>query len=193
MKRRFWIHLSAPKFTINDQLRDVPEERTAVVNFVKKLEGQLEDLPPEDFEEKARLLGEIGTYQRTLGNLEEAQRNLLAGLDIIKTHGLNIKKELQFKIRLAHVYQYLGEFQSSNSLFEEILTSCDQRGDVLNFKAFALQHSGKNQFDQNNFQTALDLFQQALEIRIQLKVPQDQISSSMVAIKRVQDILQSGK
>lgn len=44
------------------------------------------------------------------------------------------------------------------------------------------QHKGKNEFDQEHYQQALDCFEKALDIRIQNQLSQDVIESSQSAI-----------
>jgi hypothetical protein len=51
------------------------------------------------------------------------------------------------------------------------------------FLAFALQHAGKNLFDQEQFQEALSMFVEALELRTQIMAPAEQIYSTEFSIK----------
>lgn len=162
-------------------LRDIPEDIEATGNLIKELENKLS--PSLSPLEKVSILGELGHHLRTIHNLEKAEKTLLEALRIIQEHSLGLKKEIQQKIRLAHVYQWQSNFQKSNPLFEEIIGTCRKNTEATYFLPFALQHSGKNLFDQHRYHEALQQFEEALQIRILTNAPQDQIDSTEKAIQ----------
>ena len=136
-----------------------------------------------------RLLGELGVHLRTLGSLQEAEQVLREALQITEGHKLGLKWEMQQKIRLAHVLQWKREFMASDTLFNEVIAVCRSNSDVDMYLDFALQHAGKNFFDQNRLSEALAFFQEAMSIRMKRQAPQDQIESTALAIKRTKSLL----
>lgn len=93
-----------PEFQWDENLRDIPVNPTALEELVGHLKKNLE--VEKDPVVTAKMLGEIGTYLRTLGRLDEAEKNLLQSLEIIKIQKLGMRKEIQQKIRLANVLQW---------------------------------------------------------------------------------------
>ena len=128
-------------------------------------------------------MGEIGVYLRQLKQLDEAEEVLHKALLLIETHLLGVKFEVQQKIRLVHVYQWKKRFKDSNNLLLETIQKCRELPEVSGYLAFALQHMGKNLFDQNRFDEALTHFEEALQLRIEQNSPVNQIDSTKLAIQ----------
>lgn len=176
-----------PQFILNENLRFVPEDHTALRNYIEALKTDLaETIDPN---KRASLLGEIAVYLRSLNRFQEAETYLFDALGIISSQNLGTAKEVQQKIRLAHVWQENKDFKKSNALFAEVIQVCRENGDANPYFDFALQHAGKNYFDQGQYQLALDYFSEALEIRLKKNSPPDQIESSQAAIRRTQEIM----
>jgi len=170
------------QFYYDDHLRAIPCDPVKLRKFIVQQERAIKGL--EDPSEQVSVLGEVAVYRRILGDLAGAEKILTECLRVIETENLGVWKELQQKIRLAHVYQDMSDFSKSNGLLKDVLRVCDERSDLETMRAFALQHSGKNFFAQERYREALDLFESAKDLRIKLEVPQEQIDSTQTAIDR---------
>lgn len=174
--------MSAPTdFSLNEDLHEVATSPVALREHVRHLE---ESLIPTMFPTvKVSLLGELGVWNRILGDLEKAEMHLLQSLKLIEEHGLDLRFAIQQRIRLGTVLQWQRRFNQSNALFAELIDECTNLPEGSAYLAFALQHSGKNFFDQHRYQEALESFEAAAEIRSATSVAADQIQSTEFAIK----------
>lgn len=179
--------MKKPEFVLDENLRFVPKDPAALQNYVGSLKSDLGQIV--DSVKRVSLLGEIGVYLRQLDHFEEAENHLQEALNIISDHNLGIAKEIQQKIRLAHVWQEKKYFNKSNQLFAEIIQVCQENIEAGSYLDFALQHVGKNYFDQGQYLLALGYFSEALEIRLKKNSPPDQIESSRAAIRRTQELM----
>ena len=150
-------------FRFDENLREVPEDADAFKAHIKSLEHSLKS--ETDPKQQIRLLGETGTYLRILSELDKAEELLVKALKIISDHKMGLRLEVQQKIRLAHVLQWKKDFKQSDQIFLETLQICRTHADVESYLPFALQHMGKNYFDQNRLMEALRCFEEALKIR----------------------------
>lgn len=171
----------------DENLRDVPRDPDGFGHYVVEIEASLKEVANP--QQQVRLLGELGHHLRVLGDLQKAEQLLRKALQIVHDHKLGLQWEVQQKIRLAHVLQWKREFKASDRLFSEVIAVCRSNSDVDMYLAFALQHAGKNLFDQNKFREALELFEEAMNIRLERRAPQDQIESTELAIKRIKSLL----
>ncbi|MFS4458010.1 hypothetical protein [Bdellovibrio sp. HCB2-146] len=171
----------------DENLRDNPKDPEGLRNFSIELEQSLK--LTTDPLQRIRFLGELGVHLRTLGDLDRAEQCLRDALKIIQENNLGIKWEIQQKIRLAHVLQWKRSFNESDSLFSEIINTCRSNVDATIYLDFALQHAGKNFFDQNRLREALAFFEETMSLRLKRKAPQDQIESTDLAIKRTKSLL----
>ncbi len=173
--------MKLPNFGYDGQtLREVVQDAEGLRSYIADLETQLQQ--SKDPVKQASLLGEIGTYLRSLGDLDQAEQKLKSALALIETHALGSQRQAQQMIRLAHVYQWKKDFAQSNALFEQVISLCQEDRYAKAYLDFALQHAGKNFFDQERWSEALVCFQKALELRIEKASPQDQIESTEKAI-----------
>lgn len=168
--------------TFDENLREIPSDPKGLRQVIEELAQSL--LITIDPKKRVSILGEMGVHLRSLDDLEEAERSLLEALEIIKHHQLGIQREIQQKIRLAHVLQWKRNFKGSDALFGEIIEVCRSNSDAAIYLDFALQHAGKNFFDQHRFKEALFLFEETLALRLKRQAPQDQINSTSLAIER---------
>lgn len=166
----------------DENLRDIAKDPDGLRGYIVELEKALESA--ENPLQQIRLLGEVGVHQRTLGELDSAEQSLRNALRTAQENQLGIKWEIQQKIRLAHVLQWKRTFKASDSLFEEIIGICRANADASIYLDFALQHAGKNFFDQNRLKEALALFDEAMALRLKRQAPQDQIESTLLAVER---------
>lgn len=174
--------MKPPEFNYDDKtLRESPQNPEGLRQFILHLEDKLDQ--SLDASTQVSILGEIGVYLRILGQFDQAEDKFLKCLELIKSNSLGAKKEVQQKIRLAHVYQWKGDFQKSNQIFEKILSQCHHDLDAGTYLDFALQHAGKNLFDQEKYQAALECFTKALKVREGKNSPEDQIVSTHRAIQ----------
>lgn len=170
-------------------LHEYAEDPEALSRYIELLKNEIKmAVEPID---KVRRLGETGVYLRSAGHLEEAEIYLLQALAIIETYELGLKIETQQKIRLAHIYQWQKNFSGSDELFEEVLNTCRQQNEADSYLPFALQHAGKNYFDQQKYKKALECFEEALKLRIERASPPDQIASTEQALRVTRGQLKS--
>ncbi|WP_243855088.1 tetratricopeptide repeat protein [Diaminobutyricimonas sp. TR449] len=92
------------------------------------------------------------------------------------------------RVRRAQVQQYQGKLDVALVELSDCVTE-SRRHDWSAAEAFALQHRGKVYFDQQEYQSALRDFREALTIRVRIKAPGNQIDSSMVAIAVTESFL----
>ncbi|MGZ3775573.1 MAG: tetratricopeptide repeat protein [Pseudobdellovibrionaceae bacterium] len=161
------------------------------MSYIAQLKDSLKT--SKDLAERVNLQGEIGVYLRSLDQFVEAEAFLQEALQLIKENGLGVRKEIQSKIRLAHVFQEAKQFKKSDSLFCETLKICQTDSKAAPLLHFALQHAGKNEFDQGNLLPALQYFEEALSIRLRDSAPSDQRDSTQTAIARVKEVLAQKK
>jgi tetratricopeptide (TPR) repeat protein len=165
----------------NEHLRDVPCNPEGLKQYVSELSETLKN--SKDVKFQVKILGEMGVHLRSLNELDLAKNKLNEALKLIRSNQLGIKLEIQQKIRFGHVLQWQGLFNESNILFESIISVCRTDKEVEVYLDFALQHSGKNFFEQKKYLEALKQFEEALSLRLKRNAPLDQIESTKLAIQ----------
>lgn len=168
-------------FTLDEDLHEVAVNPAALREHVIHLEDSL--IPSMFPSVKVTLLGELGVWNRILGEFEKAEMYLRQALRLIEERSLDRRFAIQQRIRLATVLQWQRRFQQSNTLFDELLEECASLDDAASYMAFTHQHAGKNLFDQGRYTEAVSHFEQALAIRQESAAPTDQIESSKVAVE----------
>jgi tetratricopeptide (TPR) repeat protein len=140
-------------------LRDIPNNPDDILRAVAFLQREVmrEDIELAD---KLPLYGECGSLARLIGELDIAQKMLEQAIQLATSLD-NHKALVVNQIRLAHVHQWRRDFSKSDAMFAVLLENIDPL-----YADFIHQHAGKNAFDQGDYQTALDYFHLALEIRI---------------------------
>ncbi|WP_413291181.1 tetratricopeptide repeat protein [Bdellovibrio sp. HCB337] len=167
-------------YHFDESLHEIPNNATDMDLYVHEMKTALTTV--QDPIERVKTLGQIGVYLRIMRELEEAQDYFLKALEIIERHSLDPVLRIQQQMRLAHVHQWLGDFEVSNKIFEDLLKESEQK-DFGPLQSFLWQHMGKNYFDQLRWREAHDCFEKALSLRIASKAPEDQISSSRESAK----------
>lgn len=169
------------EYYFDENLRDVPKDPEGLKAYTVELEESLKTVT--DPRARVRILGPLGVHLRTLLLLNSAEEKLTEALRLVQNHRLGIQMEVVQKIRLGHVLQWKKDFKGSDEIFNEILQICRSNKEAKEYLDFALQHAGKNLFDQNKYSEALILFEKALVVRQQKNSPQDQIDSTLQAIQ----------
>ena len=158
-------------------LREVYPDEAALSARIAELRTELTDPPDEVSELMAR--GELVSLLRGADRLDEAREEATAALDRARAVGTPAQQHLA-ELRLAHVVQWQGDYGTSNLMFGHLLARATDHGAVV--AAFTYQHAGKNFYDQGDRLRAEELFAQALAIREELELPDDQIEASRLAL-----------
>ena len=164
-----------------DTLHEVYADPDAVRARTQQLRAEVRDAV--DVIDELRARGELVTYLRGLGELDDALAEAQRAVDRAEIAG-NGAQQHTARLRLAHVQQWRGDFAQSNMIFTELLGVADRFGPVI--EAFTHQHAGKNDYDQGHWADARDHFEHALLIRDQLELPDDERKSSRLSMKAAQ-------
>jgi tetratricopeptide (TPR) repeat protein len=164
-------HASAIDFSIpynvqygfDADLRERPHDAKAMASGVAWLARKI-DAAGADRHACARLKGMYGVYSRILGSLDEALVSLEQAVSLSESV-LDARLTFINQLRLAHVYQWQRRFDLSTPMFETLLTRAEQDRHLGLLLDFALQHAGKNAFDQGKYADALSHFAGALALR----------------------------
>jgi tetratricopeptide (TPR) repeat protein len=167
-------------YSFDQDLRDVPEAPGDMARAVDFLQAQLASGEMSE-RDQARLLGQKGVLCRMLLRLEEAEEYCERAVAICRQLG-DARCEFVNSIRLAHVYQWQGRFNESDSLFLWTLELCERGPDLAGYLDFACQHYGKSLFDQGQYAQAIEMFERALEIR-EKKGDAALVESSRIALQ----------
>jgi tetratricopeptide (TPR) repeat protein len=164
-------HASAIDFSIpynvhydfDANLRETPHDRSAMERGVAWLARQIINVG-SDLHATARLKGMHGVYSRILGQLDSAEASLKSAVEMSQSV-LDARLVYINELRLAHVYQWQGRFELSTPMFEELLVRAEKDRHLGLLLDFAMQHAGKNAFDQGKYAEALSHFAGALALR----------------------------
>jgi tetratricopeptide (TPR) repeat protein len=109
---------------------------------------------------RARLLSLRASVARVLGDLGPARADGVRALAYAESVG-DLRLLSTVQSRLAHVLQWLGEFETADRLFAQALSpDLPDRA-----RAATHQHAGKCAFDQGRYIEAVNHFERALELR----------------------------
>ena len=176
-----------PSYHVDDAtLRDEPDDHDEAWAYVRTLGAS----------------GEKVAWLRMLGELDDAEAMgwaLVAdagGPGSLAAADSRVRipmSALAPAVRLAHVLHWQGRFRDADVLFTAVVTSAEdlvrlaagesasqQRATTM--LAFALQHLGKSRFDEGRLDEALGLFERALDLRMRIGAPGDQLASSQQAV-----------
>lgn len=167
-------------YHFDDNLHEIPNNTSDMDLYVHEMKSALSTV--QDPVERVKTLGQIGVYLRMLRELEDSRDYFVKALEIVERHKLDPILKFQQQLRLAHVYQWLGDFEISNKMFED-LVKVSANKEFAPLEAFLWQHMGKNYFDQLRWAEAHKCFEKALSLRIEANAPEDQIDSSRDAAK----------
>ena len=166
-------------FHFDEDLRDVPDAPEEMARGVAFLHQRLA-APGLDSGERARLLGLLGTYSRTLGDLHGAQGALEEAVALCRERG-DGRGLLANRIHQAHVDQWQRHIAREDAIFDQVIKECEERPESSRYLAVACQHAGKSKFDQGRYAEAAELFARALALR-QAGGDPDLIASSQLAL-----------
>lgn len=165
-------------YHIDNDLREVPDApddmRTAVSAWIAAYQASRDD------RERLTLAGQIGTYARMLRDLDTAAEYLTQAVKLADALG-DARAHVINRIRLAHVYQWHGDYPLSTSMFTAIVTQVMTEPALFDLRDFSYQHAGKNYFDQERYADAILCFAHALVLR-QQKGDAELIASSEQAL-----------
>jgi tetratricopeptide (TPR) repeat protein len=183
-------------YIIDDNtLRDRPADESAARARV----AELEEIGPDGDGERVSLLRMLGELDRAeaLGWQVMEREGGPGSRDALTVTGVLPVDAVASAIRLAHVLHWKEDFDAADDLFSAALRSLDNArmnadDRVPGLEAFTHQHLGKMRFDQGKIAIAQLHFEQALKIREEEDVPEDQLESSRQALRVTRSILSNG-
>jgi predicted acetyltransferase len=173
------LPIQRPESQFNNDLKEIPVDVNKWELFFEDLKNQLKT---ETHPEKVLSLHEhIGMAAQILFKLSEAEYFLMKSISTSYSYPKQ-SRLIQNMIRLAHVYQWKKEFQKSHLLFDQVKSIFNKSEFSESLKASFHQHLGKLYFDQGLYGLSLTEFELALKIRRRIQAPDDQVSSTIIAI-----------
>jgi uncharacterized protein YhaN len=158
-----------------ETLHELYDDPEAVRSRIGELHAEVRDA--EDSVDELRARGDLVTYLRGLGELDDALDQARSAVDRADMAGNGAQQHMA-RMRLAHVQQWRGDFADSNLIFTELLSVADRFGPVI--EAFTQHHAGMNDYDQGHWADARERF--ALAVAIREKLELDEAESSRVAL-----------
>lgn len=176
-----------PKFHFDADLKEVPDSIQELKSFCDSLIEKLKGTIP--LERQLRCYEFLGVAKRIQKELSEAEAYLLKAVSLSQSYS-NPSRLVQNLIRLANVYQWKGQFERAQVLFDQAGALIKENAISEVLVAAYHQHLGKFYFDQGLFEDAQAEFEVALSIRIKISAPNDQIESSQLALETVETRIQ---
>ncbi len=174
------VAIQRPESIFNNDLKEIPVDANKWELFLEDLKNQLKT---ETHPEKLLSLHEhIGMASQILFKLSEAEYYLMKAVSATYSYPKQ-SRLIQNLIRLAHVYQWKKEFHKAHLLFDQAKALLNKADLSESLKASFHQHLGKLYFDQSFYGLSLTEFEVALKIRQRIQAPDDQVSSTVLAIK----------
>jgi tetratricopeptide (TPR) repeat protein len=164
---------------INHDLRDVATCPQDMLKAIEILAGQLGDTMGA---EKIKLLGQLGSFNRILGNLERAEDNLKKAIQLSDNAPGLQKFRITNLIRLGHVRHWQERFGEAHEIFDDCIQAILSNEQLKTLLDFAYQHRGKCYFDEQRYEEALKSFYEAILLRNN-KSESDLADSSLLAIE----------
>lgn len=180
-------------FSYGDDLREVPEDSEQMRKGLEWLQDKLVELGPEDAGKAAGLLTQIAGYARIMGDFPLSEKCFKDSIRVFEEAG---KTELVFlnKLRMAVLYQHMKNYTKSSEIYTGAIKfiRASKSAKVQNYLDFALQHYGKQLYEQKRFKDALDHFMEAYELRL-AKGDLDLMSSTEIAISKAKEAIEKGQ
>lgn len=168
-------------FRFDERLREVPQDPGAFAAEVDRLAAKVRALQSDPAGQLAAL-GRAGPALRIVGRLDEARLAASAAVALAERLG-DARAAFVNRIRLANVMQWQGRHDLATPLFERLVAQARAEDGLADLLDFALQHAGKDHFDQRCFAQAGRCFREALEIR-QRKGDAALVESSAFALQQ---------
>lgn len=150
------------KYKFNDQLREVFEKPGDVHAFIER---EMLSLDTEtDLVRIVESLGKIGNYSRILGDLQTAEDALSEAMELIVDNGLDLLLWAKHGALVAHVYQYLNQYDIAQDMLFSIHEACQNDKTLSIILPLVHQHIGILFFNLNDFKGALKEFEIAREL-----------------------------
>lgn len=152
-------------YFIDQTLHEVAESEEKMRQGINYLKDKIEKT--EDELELAVLKSMVGVFYRIVTNFQESILYLVDAFDIFK--GLGEKKQmLETKMRLGVSYQYNKQFSKSEAIFCGLLDKLEGKGEkFLPFIGKLYFYMGRNKFDQQHNEKALEYFLLSLDIQVE--------------------------
>lgn len=169
-------------FKIGENLREVPEFPSGYKKGITYLEEQAAQAANE--EEKGKCLSTLGVLRRISGDPEASLKDFGQAANLFENCS-NQKLALINQLRIGVSYKFLNRHAEAESVFAKLeahLTANPRHKGLLDF---IYHHRGKNEFEQGNYQKALEAFQLALKLR-KAKKNKELINSTQSAMAIVQ-------
>lgn len=172
------------EYHFNSRLREIPDN---VVEFQKGIDFIKSKISQSDGIEKARLLSKLGVYQRIDVKLDESLDSLTRAYEIIQDYP-DLRLKCVNGLRIAQTLQFKKNFVEAENQYDRLEKECRADSQLKDLLDFVLQHSGKCQFDQKNYDGAIPCFTEAMELRMK-KGDEELIQSTQFALDRINEIL----
>lgn len=179
------------EFSYGDDLREVPEDTHQMKKGVDWLQDKLVEIGPDDNKKAAVLLTHLGGFARIMGDYDLSEKCYLDAARAFEELKMS-EQVFATKLRLAVTYQHKGNTTKSSEIYMKAIKMMKESKSqsVRSYLDFALQHYGKQKFEAKLYQEALDLFMEAMELRI-IKGDLDLISSTEFAIAKTREKLEA--
>lgn len=150
-------------FRFDERLREVPVDPQAFAAEADRLVDEIAAKRSQPGEQLAAL-GRAIPALRIAGRLDEARLAASAAVALADLLGDSRAAYLN-QLRLAHVMQWQGRHELSTPLFDLLVAQARSMAALEDLLDVALQHAGKDLFDQRRYAQAERFFREALEIR----------------------------
>ncbi len=165
-----------------EDLREIPEYPGGFKKSIKYLEAKVNSEPSD--EERGKILSTLGVLKRIMSRPEESLPLLDEAAQLFERCG-NKKLSLINDVRKAVSFQFLDRHADAETLYKEVEEYILAHPRHFGLLDFVYQHRGKNEFDQGNYDKAMQAFRKALELR-RKKGRQELIGSTNFAINITQ-------
>ncbi|OFZ14735.1 MAG: hypothetical protein A2X86_18975 [Bdellovibrionales bacterium GWA2_49_15] len=153
---------------IPENMRDKACNVEQMKKGVEWLSQKFQTISAQDpSQEQGTLLLRIGSFERTIGELEKAEKHIQAAREIFRKLG-NQEFILAADLRLATTYLYKGQLDLSENLYLASIkkiqtTQVDRKGQLLEY---ALTNYAKLFFERRQYQACLKKLVEALELKL---------------------------
>lgn len=155
--------------SLDEVFREKPSNfenmQSAVVEYKKHAEGLGEEEKEEI--EKANAYTYMGLYSRILLALEDSEEYLKKAFELYKKHGKASSAQMT-KVRLATTLAWAENYTKSDEYFSSAIEKFRgaKGAKAENVLGYSLEHFGKSKLDRGFINEALELFLEALEVKM---------------------------